>query len=139
MIDGIVCGLLTEERDLERASPRQARAEGSDLREDVIEEIAQRRRTLGLARPPPAATRGRCKPSSRARLDTREPERRLADPRLPLQHERGSPALCLAEELMDRGEVFLPADDRGRHLPRQMVPRSRGKAKYEGGYMPIAW
>ena len=51
-------------------------------------------------------------PTRARELDAREPERRLADPSLALQHERGSPTLRPADEGLDRGAVFLPpADD----------------------------
>ena len=81
-----------------------------DVREGILEKVAQPRvseTALGLRR-----SRQKDAEPTRARdLDAREPERRLADPSLTLQHERGSPTLGPADESLDRGAVFLPADD----------------------------
>jgi hypothetical protein len=61
------------------------------------------------------------KPARARELDAREPERRLADPSLALQHERGSPILRPGDEGLDRGAVFLPADDLERHVLVEIV------------------
>src|SRR5437773_11612393 len=69
---------------------------------------------LGLRRP----RQEDAQPTRARELDAREPERRLADPGVALQHERGSPTLPPADEGLDRGASFLPADDLERHVPR---------------------
>jgi len=55
--------------------------------------------------------------ASRARMPhAGKPERRLADPRLALQHERTCASLRPADEAVDRGEFLLSADDLEPHL-----------------------
>ena len=50
-------------------------------------------------------------------LEARQPEGRLADTGIALEHERGGPSVRLGHEGMERGELLLPADDLGnRHL-----------------------
>ena len=88
---------------------------GQHLVEDVLEEIAEpdvREPALGLGRPRREHAQA---PPARS-LDAREPERRLADPRLALEHERGRPLVGAVDEGVERGELLVPADDLpGRH------------------------
>ena len=89
LIDGSVRGLLPEQRDLERASPRP-RDQGSDVGEGVLQQIAQpcvREAALGFRR----ARREDAQPTGARMFDSRQPEQRLADSGLALEHERSNP------------------------------------------------
>jgi len=125
-IDRAVC-LLAEERDLECPPPRR-RQLGSDVVEDAVEQIAQphvSQAALGLGRP----RRENAHPPSARVLDPRKPERRLANPRLALEHERNRAFAFLRpiDEGADRGEFLLPPDDLARHSGR--TDRDRGSGK----------
>jgi hypothetical protein len=53
-------------------------------------------------------------------VDAGKPKRRLADPGLTLEHERGRPLLIAVDERAERGELFLSANDvRDRRARRQ--------------------
>ena len=109
-----ICGRLFEEkRHLERAPPGR-RQRGQDVVEDVLEEIAEPdvgEAALGLGR-----SRREDAQSTRARmLDAGQPERRLPDPRIALQHECGRPFPHVVDEGVKGGELLLPADDLEHH------------------------
>ena len=74
-----------------------------------------REAALGLGRP-----RREDAQSARARmLDAGEPERRLADPGLALEHERRRPCRRSADEGAEGGELLLSADDLDGHRARR--------------------
>ena len=90
-IDGVVGRLVAEQRDLERAPPRR-RQPGRTSSRTSSKQIAEPDVREALARPRPDATRARASPRVARMLDAGEPERRLADARLALEHEGGRPA-----------------------------------------------
>ena len=59
------------------------------------------------------------------------PERRLPCARLPLQQQRARPVVP-AQELRQRGELVLPADDGGGHAPIVRFPARRAKRAGRG-------
>ena len=98
-IDRVVGRLLEEERDLERTPPRR-RQRGQDVVEDVLEQIAEpgvSEAALGFGR----SRRQHAKPRVARMLDPGEPERRLPDPGLALEHERGQPCRRSVDEGKD--------------------------------------
>jgi hypothetical protein len=102
-------GSLHEERDLERASLR-SRQLGQNVLENVFEQISQpgvSEPTLGLGRP----RRKDAQSPLAGRLDACEPERRLPDARLALEHECRRPSRRSVEEGVECVEFLLPADD----------------------------
>ena len=114
VVDRFVCGFLVQQRNLERPPPRH-RQQRRDIGEDLLEEVAEtdvRETPLGL--------RGPRREHDQAALARRghpfEPERRLADPRLAVQHEPGRSVRRPADEGLNGSELPLPADDLGRHL-----------------------
>jgi hypothetical protein len=104
-VDRIRVRLLQEECDLERAPPGR-RERRQDFVEDVLEQIAETcvsEAALGLGR-----SRREHTQSQRARmLDACEPETRLPDPRLALDHERSRPSPLVVDEGEERGELLL--------------------------------
>jgi hypothetical protein len=44
-------------------------------------------------------------------FDTGKPKRRLSDPGVALEHERGGPGGDCVDEGVDRGKLLVPADD----------------------------
>ncbi len=116
MIDGITRRLVSQQRDLERPPPRQLQRR-EHVVEHALEQVAEtrvREPALRLRR----SRREHTRPCERAQLDARQPERRLADPGVTLEHERGRPVARLVHERRDDGELLVPADDLERHLPR---------------------
>ena len=122
--------LLAQERDLERTAPRR-RQPGQDFVEHVLEQIAEahvREPALGLGR----SRHEDAQPRRTRVVDTGPPERRLPDPRLALEHERGRHGVGPVDERVDGGELVLPADNLERRSPHP-VPRDRANP---GRYVP---
>ena len=135
MIDRICRRLRHQQRDLERPPPRRGQR-GQHIVEDILEQVAkpdvsETALGLGWTRREDAHT-----PLARM-LDARRPERRLTDPCLTLEHERG-PGLRLVDERMDRGEVALSADDFQHHPSRRIVTSSHKGKRRGDAYIPIA-
>jgi len=108
-IDGVIWGLLSEQRDLERAPPRR-RQRRQHAVEDVLEQVAEphvSETALRLRR----TRRNHAHPLRPCVLHACFPQRRLPDPRLALEHERSEPSVDLTDESVERGEFLLPADD----------------------------
>ena len=109
-VDRLVRLVLKEQGGLERATPRGCQSVPY-VRERVLQKVAQpriRHPELDLGRPggkdaePPLA-RG---------FDTREPERRLPDSRLTLEHERSHPSRGRrVEEGSQQAQLVVPAQD----------------------------
>jgi hypothetical protein len=124
VVDGLF-GLVLQERHLERPPPRRAQP-WQRLVGDTLEEVAQARvreaalRLRGARREHHEATCAR-------RLDGSLPERRLADPRVPLEDEHRRAVVRSLEEPRDGGQLLLPADDLEHHLPRADRDRDGGK------------
>ena len=110
VVDRIVGGVLSEQRDFERAPPRR-RQQRQDVVEDTVEQVAEPdvgKLALRLRRPGREDT----KPLRARIVDRRQPERRLPDPRLAFEDERSQPAFppC-TDEGVELLEQLLPADD----------------------------
>ena len=101
-----------QQRDLERP-PSRGRERGPCFLEHAAEQIGEPgegERRLGLdtvAGQHPAETLAGI-------LDARLPEDRLADPRLAGEDERARTILDSREERLDRAELLVAPDDRGR-------------------------
>jgi hypothetical protein len=67
-------------------------------------------------------------PPSRV-LDSSEPEGRLPDAGLALEHERGRASFSLVEEGLDGGELVPPADNFERHGPLGIVAQGEKPCK----------
>lgn len=109
MINRIVCGLLAQERNLERTAPRR-RDQRRDVRVGLLEQVAQPdvgEAPLGLHR----SRRNHQQASLACGCDRREPERRLPDPRLALDHESGWPFDGTVEEGRQQAELRPAPDD----------------------------
>ena len=116
LVDGSSGRVLDEQRDLERASPRRRQLR-QDIGEDVFEQVAEagiRERPLRFRRP----RREHAEAALTRVLDGRAPERRLPDPRLAFERDRGR-ALdgCAPVEKRRQGaELLVPPDDLDCHL-----------------------
>lgn len=51
-------------------------------------------------------------------FNRRKPQGRLADSGRPFEHERREALLGTREESVERSQLYVPADDLGRHVPR---------------------
>ena len=81
--------LAQEQGDLERAPARRRRAPGRTSSRTLLEQVSER--GVGEPRSSSAGREDSTRKSARAgRLVARRPERRLADPRLALEHECGT-------------------------------------------------
>ena len=108
LVGGLVRGLVTQKRDLQRASPRRGQLADHAV-EDAVEEISEphvREPALGLGRTrrehdkvEPARRRNRC-----------PPQRRFPDSRLALEHERHWPVGGTVEEAKDGAELRVAPD-----------------------------
>jgi len=106
--------VVEEERRLERLAPGRGE-HGDDVSEGMLEQVAESREgepRLGLGR-----TRDQhAIPTRACQRDPRQPEGRLSDPRLALEHE-GVRALHVAlHEVAERRELRLPSHDPARHM-----------------------
>ena len=94
-----------------RARAAAAAAATATRRRGRLRADLRARRARGRARPRPDARRGRAVRATRV-LDAREPERRLPDPGLALEHERqGASLLVFVNEGVEGGEFGLTAND----------------------------
>ena len=113
--------LSEQERRFERA-PLQRRQLALRLLERGADEVGDRRvRELRLA-----LRRARLQHAETARIGSPhrlEPERRLADPRLAVEDERGRTFGRAVEEAPGCGELLLAADDRGLHATSRALGR----------------
>ena len=101
---------LRQECDLERAAPRR-RQRRQDPLEHVLEQVAE----AGVSEPPLQFRRPRyedTRSSFTRGLDTRQPESRLSDPRLALEHQCRRVLGVAFEECVDGVELRISADDR---------------------------
>ena len=98
-----------QECDLERPPPGR-RKRRQHIVEAAFEQITQncvREPTLGLR----GSRRKHAHPARARILDPGEPERRLADAGLTLEHERSRLLVRAADEGLKRGQLLIPADD----------------------------
>jgi hypothetical protein len=82
----------------------------------ALEQVAQpdvSEAALGLGR-----SRRENAQSPRAHMLDAEPERRLPDARVALEHECSGPSLRFVDEDMEAAKFLLPADDLEHHPPR---------------------
>jgi hypothetical protein len=119
VIDGVAWRFLQKQRKLECA-PSRCRQCRQHVVEHVLEQVAEanvREAAFGFGR----SRREDAQPSPAGMLDACKPERRLSDARVALDHERSRSRPRCADEGVNGGEFFLPADDLERHSPRTMV------------------
>jgi hypothetical protein len=120
VIDRILCRLLAEER---RPRARGASASRAKRRRPRgrLEQVAQpdvSEAPLGLRR----SRQNHAQARSRAAATAREPERRLPDPRLALDHESGRPFDGTVEERRHQAELRLAPDDVAPGIPAIVPP-----------------
>ena len=90
-------------------------------------------RERARARPRPVATESTRKPRSRAPVDAGEPERRLPDPRLALEHEPGRRLHWTVKEGVHRAEFLLSSEDIPCHRGRTDCGSSNRRS-HDGRY-----
>ena len=130
-IDRTTAGVLDQERDLE--CPALRRRGGRAGRRRALHRRDRRgRRARGRALTRPGARRARATNARRAASTAARPERRLSDPRVALEHERGRARRDCppVEERRQRPEVFISADDVDCHVvPSTIVTRCVRKVR----------
>ena len=114
VVDDAARPVFEQERLLERAPPRR-RQRRKDVCQRALEEIGQPqagKAALGLGGP----RREEQVPALPRVLDAGSPQRRLADPRLALQHECRYPLGRRVQEGVNPLELLLSSDDPRSHL-----------------------
>jgi hypothetical protein len=122
-VGGFVRGLVTQERDLQRTPARRGQLTDHHV-EDGVEQVAEPcvgEPALGLGR-----TRGEHgQPTPARRRDSGEPQRRLPDPGLALEHQRRRRGGGTVEEANDGAELRIAPDDPdAAHAPILTAPRT---------------
>src|SRR5262245_39905447 len=121
MVGAVLRG-LAQQRYFQRAQAGR-RQPGLDIVKCILEEVAQpevSEAAFGLGWP-----RGKNAPTQQTRvLDTCQPERRLSNPRLALEHECRRLVGGTIKESIERAELYVAPDDTGRgHTTIVTAPR----------------